>query len=494
MNVLMINPNRNRPHVSPVGLEYVCNSLLRENIEFDVVDLNFEREKVVYRKLQNTNVDIVGITVRNIDSLNLATSEFFLPGIKKLVDRIRNTKDCKVVLGGAGFSTMPQEVMAYTGADFGVVGYGEEALPKLVRAVRDGESLSKIDNLVWRKNGKFQVNRRSTGDYENIPVRRRNIVRNRSYYRVYGIGNIEEKRGCYGRCGYCCEPEIVGCKVVTRKIAHVIEELKELKSQGIHHVFFGDSEFNVGEEKYCIELCKHLVKSKVDITWSVSMQPEPKTMPQKLLDIMKSAGCREVVISADAGSNEILASMGKKHTAEDTAICAEYIRKANISPTASYLVGWPGESTKTVEETFAHINRCKFEGVAIFAGIRIFPNTRLSRIAMDEGFIPEDFDFLKPIFYRPEQVLHEFMPLVRHFASCLSDSNCFYPSRAADFLNLFVRNVYLSGDFISRGFTDFVNHLNNLSKLEKLKLLGKTALDYTLPFRCRFIPIAEATG
>jgi radical SAM superfamily enzyme YgiQ (UPF0313 family) len=494
MNVLMINPNRNRPHVSPVGLEYVCNSLLRENIEFDVVDLNFEREKVVYRKLQNTNVDIVGITVRNIDSLNLATTEFFLPGVRKLVDRIKNTKDCKVVLGGAGFSTMPQEAMEYTGADFGVAGYGEEALPKLVRAVREGGSLSKIDNLVWRKDGKFQVNRRSTGDYENIPVRRRNIVRNRSYFRVYGIGNIEEKRGCYKRCGFCCEPEIVGCKVVTRKISHVIEELKELKSMGIHHVYFADSEFNVGEEKHQIELCEQLIKSKVGITWTVTAQPEPKRLSRKLLNLMKTAGCKEIVLSADSGSNEILSSMGKKHTTEDTAVCTEYIRKENISVSSSFLVGWPGETTKTVEETFTHIKRCKLDGVVIIVGIRIFPHTRLSRIAVDEGFIPEDSDFLKPIFYRPEQVLHEFMPLVRRFASSLSDSNCFYPSRAADFLNLFVRNVYLSGDFISRGFTDFVNHLNNLSKLEKLKLLGKTALDYTLPFRCRFIPIAEATG
>lgn len=488
MKVLMINPNRYRPYVSPVGLEYVCNSLLRENIEFEVVDLNFERDKVIYHKLQNNNVDIVGITVRNIDSLALYSSEFFLPGIKRLVETIKDTKDCKVVLGGAGFSTMPRECLEYTGADFGVVGYGEEALPKLVRTVREGGSLSKIDNLIWRKNGKFRVNRRSTGDYENIPIRRRNIVRNRSYYRVYGIGNIEDKRGCYKRCGYCCEPEIVGCKVVTRKIAHVIEELKELKSMGIHHVYFTNSEFNIGEEKHQLEFCEQLIKSKVGITWTVSIDPVPKTIRPKLLDLMRDAGCREILMGADSGSNEILAGMGKKHTADDTVLCAENIKKANMRIVPAYLVGWPNESTKTIQETFAQIKRCRFETPVIIPGIRIFPNTKLARIAVADGSIPEHADFIKPLFYQPEQVLQEFIPLIRRNIKLLSDANCLFPTNGVYFMNLFIRNVYLCGSFVSTGFADFVDCVNNLSWVEKLKLFGKTTLDYAFPARTRFIP------
>ena len=489
MNVLMINPNRFRPHVSPVGLEYVCNSLLREKIAFEVVDFNFEPENVVYDKLRKNNVELVGITVRDSDSATIPGTEFFIPGIKKLVERIKNTTDCSVVLGGSGFSVMPREILEYTGADFGVVRYGEEALPKLFQAIRENGNLSQIANLIWRKNGKFQVNPISTGDYQNIPPRRRNIVRNRSYDRVYGIGNIEEKRGCPLKCGYCSELDIVGSKVVTRKISYVIEEIKELRSLGIKHLYFCGSEFNLGNRKFLFDLCEQLVKNKVGITWTVSMHPDPETMPGQLLNLMKDAGCHEVLLTSDSGSNEILAGMGKQHTAEDTIKCAELIRQANIRMVASYLAGWPGESPETLRETFAHIKRCRFDGAVIFAGVRIFPNTKIARIAMDEGIIPEDANFLTPIFYQPERVLEEFIPIIRRNSKYLP--NCIYPTRAVYFMNLLVRNVYWQKDFTCKGYADFLDHMNRLSRLKKLKIFGKTALDYILPSRVRFIPNAE---
>jgi radical SAM superfamily enzyme YgiQ (UPF0313 family) len=492
MNVLMINTNRSVPHVSPIGLEYVCNSLLRENIRFDWVDLNFDREKLIYSKLQKNSVDVVGISMRNTDSLTLKTNEFFLPGYKKLVGRIKNTTDCNVVIGGSGFSTMPREILEYTGADFGVVSYGEEALPKLVRAVREGGDLAKIDNLIWRKNGKFQLNRCSTGNYENLPVKRRNIIRNLSYYRTYGIANVEDQRGCNRRCGYCCEISIVGPKIVTRKIVNVIEELKELKSLGIDHVYFTNSEFNVSNLKHRIEFCEQLIKSKVGITWTVSINPEPDTMPSKLLDLMKKAGCQEILMGADSGSNEILASMGKGHTVEDTEKCTEKMRKANIRPLPSYVIGWPGESSETIDETFAHIKRCRYETPVLFVGVRIFPNTRIARIAKDEGIIKTDTDLLYPVFYQPERALREFAPIVRRKIKLLSDANCLYPTRGVNFLNQLIQNMYLRGGFTSSGYTDFIDRLNNLSRMEKLGLITKTALDFALPFRRRFIPIAES--
>jgi radical SAM superfamily enzyme YgiQ (UPF0313 family) len=486
MKVLMINPNRFKPHVAPIGLEYVCNSLLREKIAFDVVDFNFEPEGVLYEKLRKNNVDLVGITVRNSDSATIPTTEFFIPGIKKLVERIKNTTDCSVVLGGAGFSVIAQEILEYTGADFGVVRYGEEALPKLVKAIRENGDLSQIDNLMWRKNGKFQANPISTGDYQNIPPRRRNIVRNRSYDRVYGIGSIEEKRGCPLKCGYCCELSAVGCKVVTRKISYVIEEIKELKSLGINHLYFCDSEFNLGDRKFLFDLCEQLVKNKVGITWTVSMHPAPETMPLKLLKLMKDAGCHEVLLTCDSGSNEILAGMEKQHSAEDTIKCSELIRQANMRIVSSYIAGWPGESPETLRETFDHIKRCQFDGSVIFAGIRIYPNTKIARIAMDEGIIPEDANFLNPIFYQPERVLREFIPIIRRQSKLLP--NTMYPTRAVELMNLLIRNVYLHRDFTCKGYADFIDHMNRFSRLKKFNLFRKSLLDYILPSRVRFIP------
>lgn len=65
-----------------------------------------------------------------------------------------------------------------------------------------------------------------------------------------------------------------------------------------------------------------------------------------------------------------------------------------------------------------------------------------------------------------------------------------YPYRGVNFMNLFIWNVHLDG-LVGRGFDDLSNNLNSFSKLKLLKLLGKTTIQYALPFLHRFIPLAE---
>jgi hypothetical protein len=125
----------------------------------------------------------------------------------------------------------------------------------------------------------------------------------------------------------------------------------------------------------------------------------------------------------------------------------------------------------------------------IFAGVRIFPNTKIARIAMDEGIIPEYANFLNPIFYQPERVVREFISIIRRNSKYLP--NCLYPTRAVYFMNLLVRNVYWQKVFTCKGFADFLDHMNGFSRLKKLKLFGMTVLNYILPSRVRFIPNAE---
>ncbi|UCH97389.1 MAG: radical SAM protein, partial [Candidatus Aminicenantes bacterium] len=295
-------------------------------------------------------------------------------------------------------------------------------------------------------------------------------------------------RGCPESCGYCCEPKVVGRKMVTRKIANIIEELIQLKSMGIHHVYFCDSEINLCNREYLFDFCEQLNGRQVGITWTASMYPDPKTVSHKLLTLMKNAGCCEIIFGSDSGCDEILAGMGKWHTAGDSVIFTEYLRKAGIRPLPAYLIGWPGESTKTIEETFDHIKRCQFEEVIMEAGIRIYPDTKIARIAMDEGMISKDTNLMDPTFYNPDQVLQEFIPYIRRRAKDMANT-ILYPTRAIDFIHLFIRNFFLIEGYRARGIGDFIAHMNNLPRMKKLKILGRTALDFALPFRRRFIPL-----
>ena len=82
----------------------------------------------------------------------------------------------------------------------------------------------------------------------------------------------------------------------------------------------------------------------------------------------------------------------------------------------SLLLGGPGETMDTVRTTLDTINKTSPTAVICMIGIRIFPHTRLSGIAREEGLIGPDEDFLKPHFYLSPHIKEEILPFVEHFA------------------------------------------------------------------------------
>lgn len=487
LTALMVYPNRFRPHVMPIGLEYVCNSLVRAGIPFEVADLNFESDEELFRRVARIKPDLVGISVRNVDACYLPHNEFFIPQIRNLVHRIKSIHDCRVVLGGAGYSLLPREILNFTGADFGVAGYGERALPELVAALEDGGDLSGVDNLVWRSGEAVIINPGNKNGYGELPPRRRNIMRNRDYYRAFGFGNIETKRGCYKPCGYCPEPTIVGRDVLTNNIDSVLAEMRELRAMGIKHVHFSDSEFNVGPPRFNRELCEALIREKLDLTWTAFIHPEPRSLSPEMCRLMREAGCKEITLSVDSGSEKILAGMGKQHTTDDAAEVSAWFKQAGISVAHTYLVGWPGESVETLADTVAFMRRTEPDFKLIFAGIRILPGTRIADVAEQQGLVPDNADLLVPVFVNPEQVLSEFIPYLRRETRGIA--NCILPSKGVDFSNLVVQAIYLRG--FEGGYSDLMNHIASISPKEKLAIVWDAARRHLLPNRTPLIPSAR---
>ncbi len=481
MQVLLINPNRCRPHVPPIGLEYVCNSLERTGISFEVADLNFISEAALVRKCERTPFGMIGITIRNIDNTSLIDNQYFLPPIKKMIRRLKRIRPCPVVVGGSGYSQGPKEVLEYLGADFGVVGFGEQALPQLIAALERGGGLGEVENLVWKDNGTIRLNPLSTRGFAAVPPRKRSFVRNAEYYRVYRMANIETRRGCTMACGFCCEPNFVGNEIVARGIDNVLAEMKDLADQGLTNLSFVDSEFNLGDRHYLWELCRRISAEKLNLTWTTSFYPE-RGFPLELFHSMYAAGCRELALSVDSGAEGLLRSMGKKHTAEDVIVNSENIKKAGISLMHYYLVGWPGESFATIDETVNLIAKTQPDMSVFFVGIRIAPQTPLARLAAAEGVITAEADLCRPTFYNARHVLQVFYPYLRK--RLRKTPNCVLPSRWWDLKHQMIHRV------VQRGYDGTIakvdQHFRSLPVLERLAILFAALADTLFPGRSLF--------
>ena len=178
--MLLINTNVARPPVSPVGLEYVGEALVEAKMPVEVLDLTFETDwnAALARQLKGNEPLAVGLAIRNTDDSSFATKKSFLPWICEVVTEVRQLTQAFVLLGGVGFSVMPDAILRLTRADAGIAGDGEEAVPTLYRCLANGEGISHVPNMVYWHKGNIVCNPRLDVDLQHLPVPRRRLFDN----------------------------------------------------------------------------------------------------------------------------------------------------------------------------------------------------------------------------------------------------------------------------------------------------------------------------
>jgi radical SAM superfamily enzyme YgiQ (UPF0313 family) len=101
----------------------------------------------------------------------------------------------------------------------------------------------------------------------------------------------------------------------------------------------------------------------------------------------------------ESGSAPILGSFNKRFTADEVRAVARLFEAAGIHRRGFLMLGAPGETKATVEESLAFADSLNLDALKITLGIRIYPHTALARTAMQEKLIQPDDDLLFPRFY-----------------------------------------------------------------------------------------------
>jgi len=259
--ILLVNTNVARPPVSPVGLEYVAESLVEAGAPPHVLDLSFETDwkASLQRELEATEPMAVGLSVRNTDDCSFASGKSFLPWISEVVAEVKKFTAAPVFLGGIGFSILPEATLQATRADFGIEGDGEEALVALTGSLIKSEDFTHLPGMVYWQNGEVVSNPRADTDLNRLPVPRRRIFDNRRYQQLGAMVGVETKRGCTQNCIYCPEPSAKGSKVRLRPPEIVVRELQDLLEQGVSWFYLCDSEFNL-PPRHARDMCRAIIE------------------------------------------------------------------------------------------------------------------------------------------------------------------------------------------------------------------------------------------
>jgi radical SAM superfamily enzyme YgiQ (UPF0313 family) len=176
----------------------------------------------------------------------------------------------------------------------------------------------------------------------------------------------------------------------------VVETISKYTEAELDHFFFVDNTFNL-PSAYANTLCEQLISSKLKITWRCILYPWK--VNDKLVEKMAKAGCREVSLGFESGSEKILAKMNKKYLPRDVREISERLKKYEIRRMGFLLFGGPGETQETVNESLEFADSLDLEAMKITIGIRIYPNTSLQQKAIKEGLITVGDNLLVPKFY-----------------------------------------------------------------------------------------------
>ncbi|MFX1315747.1 MAG: B12-binding domain-containing radical SAM protein [Promethearchaeota archaeon] len=387
-NILLVNPNRFKdPPVIPLGLEYLVSVLEKHNHNVEIVDLCFSDspEGELTKILLKRSYDLVGFTIRNIDSINYFKSEFFLPSIKPLIQCVKKL-NIPVVLGGSGFSAMPNEILDYFEADYGIIGPGEIIFPRFLELLQS-QKLKKQIYDGWQ----FGI------DAELTHFRGKKVNYSK-YLSEEEIVGFETHKGCSGKCPFCI---FARTQTWYKKIPTIIEEIKRLVDKGYVHFQLCDSEFNT-DLNFSIKVCRAIIEKSFPIDWKLFMTPYPYN--ERLFKLIQKSNAYSVsvIVSSDRKIQKL-----NNYSYDDLEKIIEYCEKYQIELIIDSYIGYPYESLESIKTMIDFFKTHRPTKISVNPYLRVYKYTQLANLIKSDVSLqkhivrlyPKDLGLLEPVYY-----------------------------------------------------------------------------------------------
>jgi radical SAM superfamily enzyme YgiQ (UPF0313 family) len=409
--VLLVNVNTEKaPYpVPPIGMCIIAQSI-EDHYEVEVYDGMFDEgrnlEAVVYR----FQPDFIGCSIRNIDSMSIQTKDFFLDKVNEVfIKPLKKYSAAPIILGGSGFSIYPYETLDYLDIDLGIIGEGEETFKELLMALENKTDLTTIRGVACRDFPEELRVKKFTSPHPKTKYHS-GIFKYIDFtaYEERGAYSIQTKRGCAHKCIYCTYPVIEGTKFRSRTAVDIVDEIENVFHKLGNICFeFVDSTFN-DPKGHAEAICHEIIRRKLKLRLR-TMGINPDNTSEELFRLMKEAGFTQIDSTPDTASEVMLKNLGKNFSLSRLEEMAVQLKKADIPTMWFFVFGGPGETYRTIDETFAFIEKFISEKdlVYITTSLRIYPNTMLHDIAIAEHMISEEDNLLMPVFFENPKFPHE---------------------------------------------------------------------------------------
>ncbi len=391
MKVLLIAANvAKTPYpVYPLGMGMIAKAV--QNAGHDVVQFDFLSNDMsldaVTDCASREKPDVAGISIRNVDNVNLMNEQRYIHVVKDVVSAVRKAVQTKIVLGGSGYSFFPESILDLSGADYGITGEGEATFARLLGDIERGV-LPK--EPVLRPEAPMLKGK-------DIPSALYDPGLMKYYLKSGNVASVQTKRGCPHKCIYCSYPFLEGTETRSRDPEEVVNDIEALINEHqAKMIFFTDSIFNDDEGCY-LDILKTMKKRNVSIPWTAFFKPAD--IDKETIALMKETGLKAVELGSDAPTDTTLKGLGKSFGFEDVRRCNDFLSSNGIATAHYFMFGCPGETEDTVREGIDNILSLEKCVSFIFMGIRILPGTALEKKSVSDGIIAAGQDLLESAYY-----------------------------------------------------------------------------------------------
>lgn len=335
--------------------------------EWVIVDGNRETDPLtkLMDYLDTGSFEYVGFTVMPGPQLRQA-----IPFAKSIKEKYPKTY---MIWGGYFAANQHKSVLESGFVDYVINGPGDYAFPQLLEALDQGNPVKDIDNLIYLENGAVvKTKKAELVDYDQLnPLPYDKLDKYYSIEKYLGKTYLGKKTlayhssfGCPFTCSFCAVVPIYEARWRGKSAKGIYQDVKYIKDKwGADAIEFHDNNFFVSEKRV-VEFSQ-LIKDEGMIWWGEGRIDTINKYKDESLALMREAGCKMIFFGAETGNDEVLKKMDKggTQTGEQIAAFAARMKKFDIIPEYSFVLGTPADTPeqvmKQIDEDIRFIKRVK---------------------------------------------------------------------------------------------------------------------------------------
>ncbi|MBK7632450.1 MAG: radical SAM protein [Ignavibacteriales bacterium] len=340
-----------KPYV-PLGMLYISAYLERKGFSNEVFDTTFSSLKELQNYLLKVKPNVIAIYVNLMTKLNVLEIIKFSKS---------NLNQAKIILGGPEIKYNANDFLKF-GADYLVIGEGEETSFELIKALNENrfDDIININGLGFSENNKiiFTEERSKLKEIDSLPFPNRDKVNLKLYLDAWkerhgeNAISVSTMRGCPYTCKWCSRA-VYGLSYRRRSPKNVCDELEIIQNEyDPDTLWFVDDVFTISH-KWLSEFKDLLIERNLKIKYECITRAD--RLNENVINDLKASGCFRVWIGAESGSQKVIDLMDRRVDINQVREMIKLAQKYDIQAGTFIMIGYPGETEDDIEETIKHL-------------------------------------------------------------------------------------------------------------------------------------------